>query len=555
MPEVIPNEIQTFASIKVVGVGGAGGSAVNRMKDAGLSGVQFIAMNTDAQALHNSKADIKIHLGHATTNGLGAGADPSVGETAANESREEIKDALEGADMVFVTIGAGGGTGSGAGHVVAEIARELGILVVGVATRPFSFEGAKRKTNADWAIGQLSRAVDTLITIPNDRLLQTIDRRTPLLETFKIADDVLRQGVQGISELITEHGLINLDFADVKAVMSNAGSALMGIGRASGEDRAAQAAQQAIESPLIEVSIDGARGVLFNVCGGYDMSMSEIQEAAEIITGAVSPDANIIFGATLKPDLEDELIITVIATGFDGLYGEPQPTETLDNVVEQTFALDAEEPNETSAVSEAIDMELDKDESGASDFSSEEESSNIWATADEDDENDTPAFLRRRKRNKKNQEQMEEYTIDETKVLESRTSSDGQSIRRRRLAPDGTRFTTYERIEKPQIEVMKSHGGKEYFDRLKLQNSIIRAVGKFVSDMQIEEIINRVEDNLLRKETRVSSRQIGEEVLSALFASNKVAYIRFASVFHEFETIDDFEEILAQSKKEEEKNK
>ncbi|MBS7346103.1 MAG: cell division protein FtsZ [Candidatus Sacchiramonaceae bacterium] len=404
MPEVIPNEIQTFASIKVVGVGGAGGSAVNRMKDAGLSGVQFIAMNTDAQALHNSKADIKIHLGHATTNGLGAGADPSVGETAANESREEIKDALEGADMVFVTIGAGGGTGSGAGHVVAEIARELGILVVGVATRPFSFEGAKRKTNADWAIGQLSRAVDTLITIPNDRLLQTIDRRTPLLETFKIADDVLRQGVQGISELITEHGLINLDFADVKAVMSNAGSALMGIGRASGEDRAAQAAQQAIESPLIEVSIDGARGVLFNVCGGYDMSMSEIQEAAEIITGAVSPDANIIFGATLKPDLEDELIITVIATGFDGLYGEPQPTETLDNVVEQTFALDAEEPNETSAVSEAIDMELDKDESGASDFSSEEESSNIWATADEDDENDTPAFLRRRKRNKKNQE-------------------------------------------------------------------------------------------------------------------------------------------------------
>ena len=404
MPEVIPNEIQTFASIKVVGVGGAGGSAVNRMKDAGLGGVQFIAMNTDAQALHNSKADVKIHLGHATTNGLGAGADPAVGEVAANESREEIKDALEGADMVFVTIGAGGGTGSGAGHVVADIARELGILVVGVATRPFSFEGAKRKANADWAIGQLSRAVDTLITIPNDRLLQTIDRRTPLLETFKIADDVLRQGVQGISELITEHGLINLDFADVKAVMSNAGSALMGIGRASGEDRAAQAAQQAIESPLIEVSIDGARGVLFNVCGGYDMSMSEIQEAAEIITSAVSPDANIIFGATLKPDLEDELIITVIATGFDGLYGDTQPTETLDNVVEQTFDFDAKDSGNVSDVSEAIDMELDKDEPNASDFNSEEEPSNIWATADDDCENDVPAFLRRRKRNKQNQE-------------------------------------------------------------------------------------------------------------------------------------------------------
>ncbi|MFZ1706781.1 MAG: cell division protein FtsZ [Candidatus Nanogingivalis sp.] len=406
MPEIKPNEVQTFASIKVVGVGGAGGSAVNRMKDAGLGGVQFIAMNTDAQALHNSKADTKIHLGHSTTNGLGAGADPSVGEAAANESRDEIRDALEGADMVFVTIGAGGGTGSGAGHVVAEIARELGILVVGVATRPFSFEGAKRKTNADWAIAQLSRSVDTLITIPNDRLLQTIDRRTPLLETFKIADDVLRQGVQGISELITEHGLINLDFADVKAVMSNAGSALMGIGRASGEDRAAQAAQQAIESPLIEVSIDGARGVLFNVSGGYDMSMSEIQEAAEIITGAVSPDANIIFGATLKPDLEDELIITVIATGFDGIYSDIQPVQTLDNVVEQTFSLennddDTQDGSESSPISEAIDMELETKDPTA-DFADETETANIWATADDDEENDTPAFLRRRKRNKKN---------------------------------------------------------------------------------------------------------------------------------------------------------
>ena len=407
MPEIKPNEVQTFASIKVVGVGGAGGSAVNRMKDAGLSGVQFIAMNTDAQALHNSKADTKIHLGHSTTNGLGAGADPSVGEAAANESRDEIRDALEGADMVFVTIGAGGGTGSGAGHVVAEIARELGILVVGVATRPFSFEGAKRKTNADWAIAQLSRSVDTLITIPNDRLLQTIDRRTPLLETFKIADDVLRQGVQGISELITEHGLINLDFADVKAVMSNAGSALMGIGRASGEDRAAQAAQQAIESPLIEVSIDGARGVLFNVCGGYDMSMSEIQEAAEIITGAVSPDANIIFGATLKPELEDELIITVIATGFDGIYSDVQPVRALDNVVEQTFSLDNNTENtdddsdiKTSPIAEAIDMELETKDPSA-DFSAETESVNIWANVEDDDENDTPAFLRRRKKNKK----------------------------------------------------------------------------------------------------------------------------------------------------------
>ena len=399
MPEVKPSEIQTFASIKVVGVGGAGGSAVNRMKDAGLNGVQFIAMNTDAQALHNSKADVKIHLGHNTTIGLGAGADPAVGEAAARESIDEIRESLEGADMVFVTIGAGGGTGSGAGHVVAEVARDLGILTVGVATKPFSFEGEKRRANAEWAIAQLGRQVDTLISIPNDRLLQTIDRRTPLLETFKIADDVLRQGVQGISELITEHGLINLDFADVKAIMSNAGSALMGIGRASGEGRAAQAAQQAIESPLIEVSIDGAKGVLFNVTGGYDMSMAEIQEAAEIITSAVSPDANIIFGATLKPELEDELIITVIATGFDNAYYQQQ-AEELTAPVEQAPAV------QTQSISEAVD-DIDMDlshQSAAAQFASED-TADIWGSSvDEDDEDDTPAFLRRRRKNKQNDE-------------------------------------------------------------------------------------------------------------------------------------------------------
>lgn len=397
MPEVKPSEVQTFASIKVIGVGGAGGSAINRMKEAGLSGVQFIAMNTDAQALHNSKADTKIHLGHSTTNGLGAGADPTVGEAAANESREEIKQSLEGADMIFVTIGAGGGTGSGAGHIVAEIARELGILVVGVATRPFSFEGEKRRVNAEWAINHLGRQVDTLITIPNDRLLQTIDRRTPLLETFKIADDVLRQGVQGISELITEHGMINLDFADVRAIMSNAGSALMGIGRASGENRAAQAAQQAIESPLIEVSIDGAKGVLFNVTGGYDMSMAEIQEAAEIITSAVSPDANIIFGTTLKPEMEDELVITVIATGFDS-----EAFHLTDISLEQKS-----EASEKPAMSDVddemvknIDMELTEN-NAAETFAAEDET-NIWTEQPQEDEEDydTPAFLRRRKKKK-----------------------------------------------------------------------------------------------------------------------------------------------------------
>ncbi len=395
MPEVKPSDIQTFASIKVVGVGGAGGSAVNRMKEAGLTGVQFIAMNTDAQALHNSKADIKLHLGKNVTSGLGAGADPSVGEAAANESIEEIREALKGADMVFVTIGAGGGTGSGAGYIVAEAAKELGILVVGVATKPFSFEGEKRRKNAEWAIAKLGRSVDTLITIPNDRLLQTIDRRTPLLETFKIADDVLRQGVQGISELITEHGLINLDFADVRAVMSNAGSALMGIGRASGDNRAAQAAQQAIESPLIEVSIDGAKGVLFNVTGGYDMSMSEIQEAAEIITSAVSPDANIIFGATLKEDIEDELIITVIATGFDSAYFHDKAA---------VFDDDKSESEKTQLTEETVkDIDLDDlDHSESAAIFAEENTENIWNQPEEDDnESDVPAFLRRRKKNKK----------------------------------------------------------------------------------------------------------------------------------------------------------
>lgn len=404
MPEIKPSEIETFANLKVIGVGGAGGSAVNRMKDAGLRGVQFVAINTDAQALHNSKADVKIHIGRDTTRGLGAGADPKTGQAAAEESRDEIKQALEGADMVFVTIGAGGGTGSGAGHIVAETARELGILVVGVATKPFSFEGEKRRQNAEWAIANLGRKVDTLITIPNDRLLQTIDRRTPLLETFKIADDVLRQGVQGISELITEHGLINLDFADVKAIMANAGSALMGIGRASGEDRASQAAQQAIESPLIEVSIDGAKGVLFNVTGGYDMSMSEIQEAAEIITSAVAPDANIIFGATLKPEMEDELIITVVATGFDSEYFHEQAENVkLPDGEVAPSPQDAEKesaPGENVADEDLndIDMQLDNKENPADVFTNEDDK-NIWQYNEE--ESDTPAFLRRRKKDKK----------------------------------------------------------------------------------------------------------------------------------------------------------
>jgi cell division protein FtsZ len=394
MPEVKPADIQTFATIKVAGVGGAGGAAINRMADSGLQGVHFIAVNTDAQALHNSKANTKIHIGKDTTRGLGAGADPAVGQKAAEETKDEIRKSLEGADLVFITIGAGGGTGSGAGPVVAEIAREMGILSVGVVTKPFSFEGEKRRQNADWAINKLGQQVDTLITIPNDRLLQTIDRRTPLLETFKIADDVLRQGVQGISELITEHGLINLDFADVKTIMANAGSALMGIGRASGENRAVLAAQQAIESPLLEVSIDGARGVLFNITGGYDMSMHEINEAAEVITNAVAPDANIIFGATLKPELEDELIITVIATGFDSAYfrSKQEPAAAMQPTAGTAVASDDDVQDEDM---KKLDMDLDKQDEAKESFTKEEKPTNIWHY---DDEADTPAFLRRRKK-------------------------------------------------------------------------------------------------------------------------------------------------------------
>ncbi len=382
MPEVKPTEVESKASIKVVGVGGAGGSAVERMKEVGLSGVEFVAINTDAQALHHSPADVKVHIGK----GLGAGGDPEKGREAAEEGREAIDKALDGADMVFITLGAGGGTGSGAGPIVAEEARKKDILTVGVATKPFTFEGARRRANAEVAIDKLSRQVDALITIPNDRLLQTIDPRTPLLETFKIADDVLRQGVQGISELITEHSLINLDFADVKAIMKNAGSALMGIGRASGENRAVIAAQQAVESPLIEVKIEGARGVLFSVAGGYDMSMSEIQEAAEVITGAVSPDANIIFGASIRPELEDEIIVTVVATGFDSEYFDEEKTSTTEP-----------EPEDRKPTAEAKDFALENKSNMWDSIKSEPEPEPIA----DDDDMDIPPSLRERLRGKK----------------------------------------------------------------------------------------------------------------------------------------------------------
>ena len=400
MPEIKPTEVETKASIKVVGVGGAGGSAVNRMKEVGLSGVEFIAINTDAQALHHSNADTKVHIGK----GLGAGGDPEKGQSAAEESRENIKESLKGADMVFITLGAGGGTGSGAGPIVAKEAKDQGILTVGVVTRPFTFEGAQRKRNADKAIDEMTGAVDALITIPNDRLLQTIDPRTPLLETFKIADDVLRQGVQGISELITEHALINLDFADVKAIMKDAGSALMGIGRASGENRAKLAAQQAIESPLIEVKIDGARGVLFSVAGGYDMSMSEIQEAAEEITGAVSPDANIIFGASIRPELQDEIVITVVATGFDSdVYRKKRAEEEEQKRTDEALSRVESLRNQQAVENVPSSTQNVSEQTTAEEFAAAPKE-NIWdRIGKQDDEEDleVPPSLRAKLRGKK----------------------------------------------------------------------------------------------------------------------------------------------------------
>lgn len=321
-----------FAEIRVIGVGGAGSNAVNRMIEAGLQGVQFIALNTDSQALMSSNATHKVRLGEKVTKGLGAGSDPDVGKKAAEESREEIRQLLDGSDMVFVTAGMGGGTGTGGAPVVCEVAKECSALTVAVVTKPFTFEGKRRRDQAERGIDQLRGKVDTLIIIPNDRLLQVIDKRTSMLEAFKIADDVLRQGVQGISDLITVPGLINLDFADVRTIMTNAGSALMGIGRASADDRAVKAAREAISSPLLEASIQGAKGILLNITGSSNLGLFEVNEAAEIIAEAADPEANIIFGAVIDEAMQDEVRVTVIATGFESPKSnhKPKPAKELE---------------------------------------------------------------------------------------------------------------------------------------------------------------------------------------------------------------------------------
>jgi len=311
------NQPESFASIKVVGVGGGGCNAVDRMIAEGLQGVEFVAVNTDAQALMLSKAQIRVRIGDKLTRGLGSGGDPEIGKKAAEESAEELYNVLKGSDMVFVTAGIGGGTGTGAAPIISQISREVGALTIGVVTRPFTFEGAKRQKSAEVGIANLKEKADTLIVIPNDRLLQIVDKRASLQDAFRVADDVLRQGIQGISELITVPGLINLDFADVRTIMSEGGAALMAVGRSSGDDRAREAAEQAISSELLDITIDGARGILFNVTGGPDLTLFEVNQAAAIIKETAHPDVNLIFGAVIDPNLDDEIRVTVIATGFE----------------------------------------------------------------------------------------------------------------------------------------------------------------------------------------------------------------------------------------------
>lgn len=345
-----------MATIKVVGVGGAGNNGVNRMVDAGVRGVEFISVNTDKQALELSKASKKIQIGEKLTRGLGAGANPEIGKCSAEESRAEIAEALKGADMVFVTSGMGGGTGTGAAPIVAEVSKQMGILTVAVVTKPFPFEGKRRMNQADNGIAELKETVDTLITIPNEKLLQVVEKNTSVTDAFKMADDVLKQGVQGISDLITVPGLVNLDFADVKTIMLDAGIAHMGIGRATGEHRAQEAARQAIHSPLLETSIDGAGGVLINVTGGRDLGLLEINEAAELVQKSVDPEANIIFGAVIDESITDEIVITVIATGFEKpLHSEMK----LDSIVGDAIKAAVNNNAKTSASTSEYKVDWD----------------------------------------------------------------------------------------------------------------------------------------------------------------------------------------------------
>ncbi len=388
-------EIETFAKIKVVGVGGAGGNALKRMIDSDIKGVEFVAVNTDAQDLHHSQAEHKVHLGKNLTRGLGAGMNPEVGRKAAEESKEEVYQAVNGSHMIFITAGMGGGTGSGASPVIAQAAKESGALTVAVVTKPFVFEGIQRKRIAEAAFEELKKNVDTIITIPNDKILNIIDRNTPVLEAFAMIDDVLRQGVQGISDLITTPGLVNVDFADVSAIMKNAGSALMGIGSASGENRAVTAAKIAINSPLLDISIKGAKGVLFNVTGGKDLSMSEINDAANVIIEAIDPEAQVIFGAVINDKLtEGEVQVTVIATGFDAKIVKSINNENDKNIVQEPTLEELQQRVDEEKLKNKIEEDRFRElESKKDEFIKNVES-------DSEDTFELPAFIRN-KLNKK----------------------------------------------------------------------------------------------------------------------------------------------------------
>lgn len=386
-------EMDNFARIKVIGVGGGGNNAVNRMVEAQLKGVEFIAVNTDKQALYTSKAEHKIQVGEKLTRGLGAGANPEVGKKSAEESKDEILKVLEGADMVFVTAGMGGGTGTGAAPVVAQLAKEMGILTVGVVTKPFAFEGKVRMKNAEQGIKELKTKVDTLITIPNDRLLQIVQKNTSMLEAFSIADDVLKQGIESISDLIAAPGLINLDFADVQSIMKEKGLAHMGMGRAQGENRAIEAARQAIQSPLLETSIKGAKGVLLNITGGANLGLFEINEASTLVQESCDSEANIIFGATIKEDLKDDLVITVIATGFeDGQDMEIDfnRNNAMNQGQNQNFQQNNMNHNPAREAQRPIMPETKQEEEPAI-------KQNTSSTYIESDDMEIPTFLRRRR--------------------------------------------------------------------------------------------------------------------------------------------------------------
>lgn len=376
MAEILP-EIETFARIKVVGIGGGGGNALNRMVQSKLRGIDFVAINTDAQALHYSNANTKVHIGKEATRGLGAGANPEIGRLAAEESEEDIYNALKHSEMVFITAGYGGGTGSGAAPVVARIAKEIGALTVAIVTKPFTFEGDRRRKIADAGIEELKEKVDTLITIPNDRILQLVDRKTTLLDAFGTVDDVLKQGVQGIADLITVNGLVNLDFADVKSIMSNAGSALMGIGQGAGDTRAIDAVKYAMDSPLLEVSIQGAKGVLINFTGGRDMGMHEIEEAAKLIHDSVDPEANIIWGTVLDENMTGEIRVTLVATGFDAerLSRSPFMATPKKEEPDNSFSL---KDDKSSILSEAEVSEDDTDPNDTMPFLKSEDSRPVF---------------------------------------------------------------------------------------------------------------------------------------------------------------------------------